>query len=273
MMSDFLFFTRRVEFGSTIAGRVYLVGAGPGDPDLLTVKALRVIKSAHVILHDDLVSPMILQLAPPSAAIENVGKRCGHKGTGQNEINARMIDFARKGHSVVRLHGGDPLIFGRAGEEIRALAEAGLDFEIVPGVTTPLAAAAAVGIPLTDRRLASSVIFLTGHRAGGKLKLDWLGPLPQQTTIVIYMPGDDYGLLAAELCSAGLALETPCLIVSRASTREQQVGRTTLEQLAQAERLPSPKILIAGAVAAGPQAADAVGSLMMGEARHLLSTR
>ncbi len=273
MISALRFLIRDVEFGSAKAGKVYLVGAGPGDPDLLTVKAMRLIQSARVILHDDLVSPAILQLAPRSAAVQNVGKRCGHKGAGQDEINARMIDLAREGHDVVRLHGGDPLIFGRAGEEIRALAEAGIDFEIVPGVTAPLGAAAALSIPLTDRRLASSVIFLTGHRVNGKLKLDWLGPLPQQTTIVMYMPGDDYGLLAAELCSAGLALDTPCLIVSRATTSEQQVSRTTVEGLPQIERLPSPKILIAGAVAAGQQGADAIDSFLVGEANHLVSTR
>jgi uroporphyrin-III C-methyltransferase/precorrin-2 dehydrogenase/sirohydrochlorin ferrochelatase len=145
-------------------GKVYLIGAGPGDPDLLTVKALRLIQTAGVVLHDDLVPQAILDLASPGAEMVNVGKRCGTKNITQEEINARMIEGARDGKNVVRLKSGDPLIFGRAAEEMAALTEAGIPFEIVPGITAALAAAAAIACPLTSRNSASSVIFSTGHR-------------------------------------------------------------------------------------------------------------
>lgn len=243
--------------------KIFLVGAGPGDPDLLTLRALRLIQSADIILHDDLVSPAILALAPPSTEVRNVGKRCGRKCISQGEINARMIELARAGRRVVRLHGGDPAVFGRVGEEIRALTSTGVGFEVVPGITAPLGAAAAAGVPLTERLVASSVLFLTAHRAVGRLKLDWPGPLPPETTVVIYMPGDDFGLLAAELCSAGLALDTPCLIVSRATTAEEQIGETTLEELPRVERLPAPKVLIVGAVVGQRQASEAAEAVML----------
>ncbi len=143
-------------------GRVWLVGAGPGDPELLTVKAVRLIESAEVILHDDLVPQAILDLAPPSAEVVNVGKRCGTKTVSQDEINALMIEHAGQNRRVVRLKSGDPLLFGRAAEEIAALSEAGVAFEIVPGVSAAFAAAAAIGCSLTDREWASNVIFSTG---------------------------------------------------------------------------------------------------------------
>lgn len=149
-------------------GKVYLVGAGPGDPDLLTVKALRLLRSASLVLHDDLVALEILELIPAGVPIRNVGKRCGRKSLTQEEIHARMIDAARNGHIVVRLKGGDPMIYGRAGEELEALHAAGVEVEVVPGVTSALAAAAAAQIPLTDRRYASSVTFLSGHRCNSK---------------------------------------------------------------------------------------------------------
>jgi uroporphyrin-III C-methyltransferase len=157
------------EENSGSAGMVYLVGAGPGDPELLTVKALRLIQTAGLILHDDLVPQAILELASPSAEIVNVGKRCGIKNIAQEEIHALMIERARAlstpGRVVVRLKGGDPLLFGRAAEEIAALTEAGVPFEIVPGVSAAFAAAAAVGCSLTGRNVASNVIFSAGHRA------------------------------------------------------------------------------------------------------------
>ena len=146
-------------------GKVYLVGAGPGDPELLTVKALRLIQHAEVILHDDLVSPEILGLAPRTAQLHDVGKRCGSKKIQQEEINFLMITLADSGRQVVRLKSGDPLIFGRAGEEITALRKAGIEYEVVPGVTSAFGAAAAAAIPLTHRRASSSLVFLTAHQA------------------------------------------------------------------------------------------------------------
>lgn len=236
-----------------MAGKVYLVGAGPGDPDLVTLKALRALQAADVVLHDDLVPPEILELATSSAAVFSVGKRCGRKSVSQEEINALMVTYARAGFQVVRLQGGDPLIFGRAGEEIRALREAQVEFEIVPGVTAPLGAAAGAGIPLTERGVASSVIFLTAHHSkghdGGKSRLGWPASIPRDTTVVVYMPGDDYALVATELEAVGLGRETPCLIVSSASTTREQTHLTTLAELSRAPRLPSPKLLIVGAVA------------------------
>ena len=146
-------------------GKVYLVGAGPGDPELLTVKALRLLRTAEAVLHDDLVAPEILKLIPPTAQIYNVGKRCGKKKILQGEINGLMVALASSGLRVVRLKGGDPLIFGRAGEEIESLRRSNIPFEIVPGVTSALGAAAAAQIPLTHRRASSALVLITAHRA------------------------------------------------------------------------------------------------------------
>ena len=153
-------------------GKVYLVGAGPGDPELLTLKALRVLKAADAVLHDDLVAPEILQLISPSAQVHDVGKRCGKKKIQQEEINFLMIGLADSGLQVVRLKSGDPMIFGRAGEEIEALRRADIPYEIVPGVTSALGAAAAVEIPLTHRRASSALIFITAHQASDNKSTD-----------------------------------------------------------------------------------------------------
>jgi uroporphyrin-III C-methyltransferase len=235
-------------------GKVYLVGAGPGDPELLTVKAYRILREADVVLHDDLVNPAILELASPAAPIVNVGKRCGRREITQPEINSRMVEYARAGLVVVRLKGGDPLVFGRAGEEMEALREAEVEFEIVPGVTAPFAAAAAAGIPLTDRRLASSLVFLTGHLAADhKGQSGWPAldspDAASNSTLVVYMPGSDYAHMASELRAAGVAAETPCLVVSNASSGNEEVHLATLRTLPESPRLPSPKLLIVGAVA------------------------
>ena len=237
-------------------GKVYLVGAGPGDPELLTVKALRTLQAADVVLHDELVPPEIVRLAPRVARVYNVGKRCGPKKITQEEINALLAAYASDGLTVVRLKGGDPLIFGRAGEEMDALRDARIDFEVIPGVTAALGAAASAKIPLTDRRLASKVIFLTAHRCAGKTPTDWRGIASPDATLVIHMPGDNYGGLAAELCAAGLSGQVPCVIVSRTATPEEQIHRTTLEKLPQALRLPAPALLIIGAVAADRRTQD-----------------
>ena len=222
---------------------VSLVGAGPGDPDLLTVKALRLIQTADVILHDDLVSPAILDLASPCAEIINVGKRCGEKFITQEGINALMIARARCGHSVVRLKSGDPLIFSRASEEMSALREAGIPFEIVSGVTAAAAAAAALGCALTSRDYASSVIFSAGHHAPEN---DQHTQPREEATRVIYMPGRDLHRLAAELLAEGLSPELPCAVVSRAAQPDQQVRLGTLANLAELEPTQAPSLVIAG---------------------------
>jgi uroporphyrin-III C-methyltransferase/precorrin-2 dehydrogenase/sirohydrochlorin ferrochelatase len=225
-------------------GRVALVGAGPGDPDLLTVKALRQIQSADVILHDDLVPRTILQLAPPHAVVVNVGKRCGTKIITQEEINALMISHAHAHRSVVRLKSGDPLIFGRAAEEMAALREAGIEFQIVPGITSAFAAAAAVGCSLTDRNSASNVTFSTGHHAQSHNQ----APLPEieDTTRVVYMPGRNLTLLAEEWLQQGLPPDFPCAVVSHAGQPGQQVAYTTLAELGSLPPIPAPSLLIAG---------------------------
>lgn len=232
------------EAARAIAGRVYLVGAGPGDPELLTVKALRLIESADVILHDDLVAQPILELASSRAAVVNVGKRCGKKSITQEEINALTVEHVRGGRSVVRLKSGDPLLFGRAAEEMAALAAAGVAYEIVPGVSAALAAAATIGCALTDREKASKVIFSTGHHAQSRNRVR-LSAL-EDATRVVYMPGRDLALLAAEWLQEGLPPELPCVLVSRAAQPGEQVLHTTLAALGEAAPAPAPSLLIAG---------------------------
>ncbi len=231
-------------------GKVYLVGAGPGDPELLTMRAHRILREADVVLHDELVSSEILGLARPSAHIQNVGKRCGRRATSQEEIHSRMAAFAGKGLTVVRLKGGDPLVFGRAGEEMEALRREGIEFEIVPGVTAALGAAALARISLTDRRLASKLVFLSNHRCAEKTSADWKHVISSDATVVIYMPGTDYDGLAARIRATGLDSETPCLLVSCATSSQQQIHQTTLEHLRKAPRFTSPVLLVIGAVAA-----------------------
>ena len=232
-------------------GKVYLVGAGPGDPELLTVKALRLLGSADVVLHDDLVTPAILELASPAAQILNVGKRSGRRGFSQEDIHGLAISYANDGHVVVRLHGGDPLILGRAAEEIAALRKAGVDFEIVPGVTSAFGAAAAAQVSLTERRVVSSVIFTTGHHCDQHSSFTWpvvtAGGTELRPTVVVYMP-TDYAAIANELQAAGWEGNTQCLIVSRAGTPEEATFLTRLSDLPEAPRLCSPKLLIIGAV-------------------------
>jgi uroporphyrin-III C-methyltransferase len=223
---------------------VYLVGAGPGDPELLTIKAHRLIQTADVILHDDLVPQAILDPASPSALIVNVGKRCGVKTITQDEINTLMIGHARAGRSVVRLKSGDPLLFGRAAEELAALAEAGVPCKIVPGITAAFAAAAAVGCSLTDRGSASSVSFSTGHHADTHNRETL--PLDPHSTRIVYMPGRDLAPLAEEWVSHGLPPELPCAVVSRAAQPGQSVQITTLAQLGAAEPVAAPSLVIAG---------------------------
>lgn len=230
-------------------GKVYLVGAGPGDPDLLTLKALRLLQSADAILYDDLVSPEIIKLASPAALLHNVGKRCGKKSITQEEINFLITSLAASGLSVVRLKSGDPLIFGRAGEEIEALRRADVDYEIVPGVTAALGAASVAGIPLTHRQNSHAVVFLTGTQATGNRETGWESFISTGATLVIYMPGHEFGKIATKLKRAGLKKETPCAIISRATTTRQQVQLTTVADLSLATGFPAPTLLIVGEVA------------------------
>ncbi|HWZ44198.1 MAG TPA: uroporphyrinogen-III C-methyltransferase [Candidatus Saccharimonadales bacterium] len=232
-----------------MTGKVYIVGAGPGAADLLTVKAASVLARAGVVLYDDLVSAEVLALACPAAETINVGKRCGHHGAGQDQINRLMVQHARRGQLVVRLKSGDPAVFGRLGEELHALREEGIPFEIVPGVTAVTAAAAAASATLTDRRMASSLVVLTGHRCTPAASLPLLSD-SEQTTYAIYMPGPDYSATARDLLRAGLDAETPCALVSNAGRSQQQVYRLRLGQLHSHPSVPAPAVLIVGRVMA-----------------------
>jgi uroporphyrin-III C-methyltransferase len=231
-----------------MTGKVHLVGAGPGDPELLTLKAVRLLKGADVVLHDELVGEQILRLVPPHAQIRNVGKRCGKKNISQEEINFLMVTLAGSGLQVVRLKGGDPLIFGRIGEEIAALCNANVDFEIVPGITAALGAAASAQIPLTHRQSSHALVFLAGHSATGADPTNWCALVSLGATVVIYMPGHRYSEIASKLRAAGLPEETRCAIISRATTSEEQVFSTSIDNLADAPRLPAPTLLVIGEV-------------------------
>jgi len=227
-------------------GKVYLVGAGPGDPDLLTVKALRLLQSADVVLHDDLVAPEILALIASSARVQNVGKRCGARTMRQEEINFLLVTLADSGLQVVRLKSGDPLIFGRAGEEMEALRRANVAYEVVPGVTSALGAAAAAGIPLTHRQTSSTLVLTAGHRAAGNSDAEWGYCAAGDSTLVIYMPGHDYARMSSRLADSGFAQETPCAIISRATTPQQQVHYTTIANLPHSPALAAPTLLVVG---------------------------
>jgi uroporphyrin-III C-methyltransferase / precorrin-2 dehydrogenase / sirohydrochlorin ferrochelatase len=227
-------------------GMVYLVGAGPGDPELLTLKALRILGHADVVLHDDLLTPEILELVPSSARLECVGKRHNDRQVTQQEINRRLCEYGGAGQTVVRLKGGDGAIFGRASEEMGALRAAGIPFAIVPGVTAASGAAAAAGVSLTDRRLGSALVFLTAQRCKGNPPPNWKAIADVGGTTAIYMPGGHEDDLARQLMAAGLIAETPCLVVASASRPDERVVETTLGGLTELEKLPAPAILLIG---------------------------
>jgi uroporphyrin-III C-methyltransferase len=229
------------------SGKVFLVGAGPGDPELLTLKAAKVLRSAEVVLHDELVSREILRLIPPSADLVNVGKRSGKPSPRQADINQLLVQYALLGFRVVRLKGGDPFIFGRGGEEMEALRQAGIEVEIVPGVTAALGAAAAVQVPLTHRGLSSTLILVTGSSKQSDHVANWPDRLPSNATVVVYMPGD-LRLLQTRLLSSGLSPATPCAIISEATTELEKTHITEVRNLADSPTLAAPKLLVIGEV-------------------------
>jgi uroporphyrin-III C-methyltransferase len=235
---------------SATRGKVFLIGAGPGDPELLTLKALRLLRTADVVLHDELFGAEILSFISRTAEVRNVGKRCGRKSTSQEEINQLLVNYALLGLQVVRLKGGDPLVFGRGGEEMEALRRANIEFEIVPGVTSALAAGAAAQIPLTHRHAASALLILSGHHAKPAPSTDWPAAISPQTTVLVYMPGHNYSATAEKLMNAGVGAHTPCALISQASTKDQQTHLTTVAELQNAPRLPSPTLLVVGEVVA-----------------------
>ncbi|HJP20599.1 MAG: uroporphyrinogen-III C-methyltransferase [Alphaproteobacteria bacterium] len=232
------------------SGTVYLVGAGPGDPELLTLKALRLIDSADVVVYDRLVAPEILAIIPPGATRIYAGKASGRHHLPQDEINALLLKLARAGRRVVRLKGGDPFIFGRGSEEVEFLAEAGVRFEVVPGISAASGCASYLGIPLTHRGLASGVRFVTGHaRDDRELNLDWQGLADIDTTLVIYMGLGQLAEISRRLIAAGLPASTPAAAIERGTTAAQCRTLATLEELpAAAAGLQPPTLIVIGRV-------------------------
>jgi uroporphyrin-III C-methyltransferase/precorrin-2 dehydrogenase/sirohydrochlorin ferrochelatase len=233
-------------------GEVYLIGAGPGDPDLLTLRAQQLLQRADVVLHDRLVSPAVIDRARRDALKINVGKLPGYTEVTQNHINELMVGHARAGLRVARLKGGDPFVFGRGGEELQVLREAGIPATVVPGITAGIGAAAAAGIPLTHRGLSQSVTFVTATGAGS-VDLDWTALARRNQTVVFYMGAAQVERIAGELMARGLPPSFPVALVERATWPEQRVLRATagtLAATAREARLQSPTLLVVGEVTA-----------------------
>jgi len=236
------------------SGSVTLVGAGPGDPELLTVKAVKAIRQATVLLVDDLVDEGVLRYAKRSARIVHVGKRGGCPSTPQSFIHKLMIAEARRGERVVRLKGGDPFVFGRGGEECDALREAGIEVSVVSGLTAGIAGAAAIGLPVTDRRHAQGVALVTGHARDGGTAPDWRSLVRCGLTLVIYMGIARIGEIQRALLDAGMAADMPAAVVSQACTPQQRHALCRLDTLSETVRdaaLVSPAVLVLGRVVHG----------------------
>lgn len=250
---------------SPIRGRVLLVGAGPGAPDLITLRGVKALQNADVVLYDDLANAALLEYCPPKTEKIYVGKRLGSHSATQDHICGLLIEKARSGRTVVRLKGGDPMIFGRVGEELSALAEAGIEWEIVPGVTAASAAGAMAGIPLTQRGVTSTMVFVTGHPCGGKSStpVDWRALAGLRATLCIYMGTQRFAEIATELTEGGLRPDTAVAVISNATLTSQNVQIGTL---ADAERLTNdpqrrPALILVGEVVRWSEMLQAVGSL------------
>ncbi|MFC5077733.1 Siroheme synthase [Vibrio thalassae] len=231
------------------ASFVSLVGAGPGDPDLLTVKGYRVIQSADVVVFDRLVSKEILALAKPDAEMIYVGKKVDYHCVPQDQINQILVEQAQLGRKVVRLKGGDSFIFGRGGEELETLAEHGIRFEVVPGITAAAGATAYAGIPLTHRDHAQSVQFITGHVQKGGGEIEWASLAQSNNTLVFYMGLKQSGRITDKLITHGLDENTPCAIIENGTRKEQRVFQGPLNTLpAMAADAESPALIVVGSV-------------------------
>lgn len=234
---------------TTSRGFVSLVGAGPGDPDLLTVKGYRVIQQADVVVYDRLVSPEILSLASTKAEMIYVGKKLDYHCVPQEQINQILVDKALAGNKVVRLKGGDSFIFGRGGEELEELAEHDIDFEVVPGITAAAGATAYAGIPLTHRDHAQSVQFITGHIQKDGREIEWHSLAQSNNTLVFYMGLKQSGYIAQQLMSNGIDQQMPCAIIENGTRREQRVLTGKLSELSElATQAVSPALIVIGSV-------------------------
>jgi uroporphyrin-III C-methyltransferase len=232
------------------AGKVYLVGAGPGDPGLMTVRGLQLLRGAEVVVYDQLVNPALLDQAASGAKKIFVGKRAGRHSIAQSEINEVLINYALHGYQVVRLKGGDPFVFGRGGEEAEALANAGIRFEIVPGVSSSVAVPAYAGIPLTHRTFASSFAVVTGHEAvKSKSAVDWAKLATAVDTLVILMGLHNLASIVAQLTAHGRAAETPTAVIQQGTTERQQVIIGTLADIVdRSAALKAPALIVVGEV-------------------------
>jgi len=238
------------------AGKVWLVGAGPGAPDLLTLRAAEILKRAEIVFHDALVHPEVLALASRAEKVA-VGKRCGKFTTAQQFINKRLVDAAEKHSVVVRLKGGDPMLFGRAQEEIAALEAAGVPYEVVPGVTSSLAAAAESGVSLTQRGVARSVAFVTPRVGAGEAPSEWARAAAVADTAIIYMGAGEAGAISSALIAAGLPAELPVLVTENATLPQARRITLTLEELPEIARygITGPTLIMVGRAFAGVLAA------------------
>lgn len=237
--------------GAAQSGTVYLVGAGPGDPELLTLRALRIIAAAEILVYDQLVSEAILQLANPTAERIYAGKQRGNHAVPQDDLNLLLVDLARRNKCVVRLKGGDPYTFGRGGEEVETLKEHGVPFEVVPGVTAAAGVAAFAGIPLTHRNHAQACVFVTGHLKDGSMNLDWEGLARTRQTVIIYMGLHGLPYLCEQLIAHGLPADWPAAVVQQGTTPNQRTVTGTLSTLPQRAvdaGLKAPTLIIVGSV-------------------------
>ncbi|PNH79819.1 uroporphyrinogen-III C-methyltransferase [Vibrio diazotrophicus] len=233
------------------AGEVALVGAGPGDPELLTIKALNLLQQADVVLYDYLVSDDIMALVPTDTILVCVGKRAGHHSVPQEKTNQLLVDFAKQGHRVVRIKGGDPFMFGRGGEELEVLFDAGIKFQVIPGITAAAGATAYAGIPLTHRDFAQSALFVTGHLKAEAADMDWSTLARGNQTLVIYMGLMKSITIAQQLIEHGRNASTPIAIIERGTQSSQKVFRGQLSELPQlAAHAESPSLIVIGEVVA-----------------------